>query len=112
MYAFATPPASRQKISFLSSYIGLGCGFAGTRTSSGKMPALLDPLRRCLDVLALTSDLRVLGVILHHVARATAASGVDVLLDGGRDEVLGRGGRGIGVHVSCMEVTSMFMFSI
>lgn len=114
MYAFATPPVEvlSSRVSLYLYHMTCAEDASSKRTSSGVVSALFDPLWRRFNVLALARNLRVLGVILHHVARATAASGVDVLLDGGRDEVLGRGGRGIGVHVSCMEVTSMFMFSI
>jgi hypothetical protein len=50
--------------------------------------ALLDAHRRSLNILAFARKLGVIGVIVHHVSRAPAAGGVDVLLDGGRDEVL------------------------
>lgn len=56
-------------------------------TSTRVVRVLLCPQRRRLDVLALARNLRSLGVILDHVPRATAAGGIDILLDCRGDEV-------------------------
>lgn len=65
-----------------------------THTSTRVPPLLASPPshRREGDILSLPRQLGVLGVVLLHVAAAAAAGGVDVAFDGGRDEVLLRGG--------------------
>lgn len=55
------------------------------------MSRLLDAQRRRLDILTLARKLGVVGIVVHHVSGAAAAGGVDVLFDGGGDEVWGRG---------------------
>lgn len=114
MYAFATPPVEvlSSRVSLYLYHMTCAEDASSKRTSSGVVSALFDPLWRRFDVLALARNLRVLGVILHHVPRPSAAGCVDVLLDGGGDEVFGRGGRGLRVHVACAEVMSAFMSPI
>lgn len=50
--------------------------------------ALLDTLRGRFDILAFAREFGTLGIIDHHVSRASSARGKDILLDGGGDEVL------------------------
>lgn len=49
---------------------------------------LLDTLRGRFDILAFAREFGTLGIIDHHVSRASSARGKDILLDGGGDEVL------------------------
>lgn len=60
---------------------------------SAAAPVMVAALRlavgRRLDVLGRASDLGAVGVVLGHVARATAAGRVVFRLEGGRNEVLG-----------------------
>lgn len=52
---------------------------------------LFHALRRRLNVLALPGYFRSLGVVVHHIPRSPSTGGVDILLDGGGDEIF-RGG--------------------
>jgi hypothetical protein len=53
---------------------------------------LFRPQWRGVDILALARNLRSVGVVVNHVALATAAGGIDFLLDCWGDEITGGSG--------------------
>lgn len=71
------------------------------RTPTRMMRRILHAQRRRFHVLHLARNLGVLRIVDHHVSGPAAAGGEDVLLDGGRDEVFGRGAGFRGVDVAC-----------
>lgn len=70
-------------------------------TSPCMVSFLSRPHRRGFHVLTLACDLGPLWIVVHHVSGTAAAGGVDVLLDGRGDEVLGVGGGRLPGDVSC-----------
>ena len=72
-------------------------------TSSREVNSVFRPLGRGVHVLTLARKLGMVGIPMHHVSRSTTAGGEDVLFDGRRDEVFGRGRIVVRIDVSCLE---------
>jgi hypothetical protein len=74
-------------------------------TSTGEMNALFRPLGRGLNVLTLARKFGMVRILMHHVPRSAATGRENVLFDGRRDQVFGRGRIVVRIDVPCLEST-------
>ena len=72
-------------------------------TSSREVNSVFRPLGWGVHVLTLARKLRMVGIPMHHISRSTTAGGEDILFDGRRDEVFGRGSIIVRIDVPCLE---------